>query len=324
MTYNFDPELIGFIEELPSTDISDPAALRNSREQMAGLSNVEIDTSALDIRDVDVPGPAGSPEVSIRVYRPKQQRENGPGLLYIHGGGFVLGSVDGEHASVAAIATNLNIVAVSVEYRLAPEDPYPAGVEDCYAALQWFAANASELGVDKTQIGICGQSAGGGLSAATALLARDRKGPELCFQFLGIPEVDDRLATPSMTQFVDTPMWARPNAEMSWKFYLGDNWQAGGKGVPIYAAPARAEDLSGLPPAFVTVMEFDPLRDEGINYAMKLLECGVSTELHAYPGTFHGSSLVTTAKVSQRAAKEMMEALARGLGIDQALDLTGH
>jgi acetyl esterase len=316
MTYNFDPELVDFIDALPSTDISDPAALRQSRAEMGGISNTELDTSSLDISDLKIPGPEGDPDVSVRIYRPKQPRDNGPGLFYIHGGGFVLGSVDGEHAASASIAMNLNIVVVSVEYRLAPEFPYPAPLEDCYAALQWFSANAHSLGVDNTRIGICGQSAGGGLSAGTALLARDRNGPELCFQYLGIPEVDDRLDTPSMTQFVDTPMWARPNAEMSWKFYLGDNWQPGGADVPIYAAPSRATDLSGLPPAFVTVMEFDPLRDEGINYAMKLLECGVSTELHAYPGTFHGSSLVVGAKVSQRAGKEMMEALARGLGLN--------
>ena len=315
MTYNFDPEFVDFIDTLPSIDLSDLKAVKHSRKNSFQASQ-DIDTSSLEITDLEIPGPENSPPVSIRIYKPKENRKNGPGLLYIHGGGFILGSIDGEHIGSANIAMNLNIIVVSVEYRLAPEFPYPAAIEDCYAALQWFATNAQSMGVDKTHIGICGQSAGGGLSAGTALLARDRKGPELCFQFLGIPEVDDRLNTHSMTQFVDTPVWNRPNAEMSWQYYLGDEWQPGGSDVPIYAAPSRATDLSGLPPAFITVMEFDPLRDEGINYAMKLLASGVSTELHAYPGTFHGSSMVVNAKVSQRASKEMLEALARGLGLE--------
>jgi acetyl esterase/lipase len=131
----------------------------------------------------------------------------------------------------------------------------------------------------------------------------------LCFQFLGIPELDDRLETPSMRQFTDTPLWNRPSAEYSWRWYLGD--QVGD--VSAYAAPARAIDLAGLPPAYVSTMEFDPLRDEGIIYAMRLLEAGVPVELHQYPGTFHGSSLVTTAAVSQRQAAEMIDVLRRGL-----------
>jgi len=315
MSYNFDPELKDFVNNLPSTDISDPAALRASRSAFAEMVKDDIDTSGLDIKNIEISGPTGAPAVPVRVYKPQQPSGRIPGLLYIHGGGFVLGSVDSEHAAAVAIAKALNIVVVSVEYRLAPEDPYPAGIEDCYAALEWFAGNTVSLDVDSKRIGVCGQSAGGGLAAGVALLARDRNGPELCFQFLGIPEVDDRLVTPSITQFIDTPMWDRPKAIMSWKFYLGDKWQSGGKDVPIYASPARATDLSGLPPAFVSVMEFDPLRDEGINYALKLLECGVSTELHAYPGTFHGSSIVVSAKVSQRASKDMMAGLARGLGL---------
>jgi acetyl esterase/lipase len=208
------------------------------------------------------------------------------------------------------VAGEVGAVVVSVDYRLAPEHPFPAGVEDCYAALAWLAAHAAELGVDPARIAVAGQSAGGGLAAATALLARDRGGPALCFQLLEIPELDDRLDTPSMRAFTDTPLWNRPNAVWSWKHYLG----ASHAGEPsAYAAPARAKDLAGLPPAYVSTMEFDPLRDEGILYALRLLQAGVPVELHSYPGTFHGSALLPGAKVSQRGAREVMEALRHAL-----------
>jgi acetyl esterase/lipase len=232
-----------------------------------------------------------------------------PGLLYIHGGGFILGSIESEHAGAASLCAEVDAVVANVEYRLAPEHPFPAPLEDCYAALQWFHAEAGNLGVDPAHIGVVGQSAGGGLSAGLALLARDRGGPPLCYQGLGIPELDDRLETPSMQQFTDTPLWNRPNAVMSWKHYLGE----GGGEVSPYAAPARAKDLSGLPPAYVATMEFDPLRDEGIQYAMRLLEQGVSVELHQFPGTFHGSSLMSQAEVSKRSMAELADALRRGL-----------
>jgi acetyl esterase/lipase len=143
-------------------------------------------------------------------------------------------------------------------------------------------------------------------------MARDRLGPALCFQYLGIPELDHRLETVSMTTFTDTPIWSRPAAEYSWRYYLGPT---DGEVSP-YASPAIAEDLRDLPPAYVTTMEFDPLRDEGITYALRLLQAGVNVELHSYPGTFHGSQAVTTAAVSMRAQEELMLALTRGLRID--------
>ena len=207
---------------------------------------------------------------------------------------------------------------VSVDYRLAPETPYPGGLEDCYASLLWVQQNSVALKLDPARLGVFGQSAGAGLAAATALLARERKGPKLCFQYLGIPELDDRLDTHSMRQFTDTPMWNRPNAELSWNYYLGDSLQRGADDVPCFAAPARAQDLSGLPPAYVSTMEFDPLRDEGVLYALKLMQAGVATELHCYPGTFHGSSLVASAEISRRETTEMFTVLRRGLGIPAA------
>jgi acetyl esterase/lipase len=175
------------------------------------------------------------------------------------------------------------------------------------------ASHAGELGIDADRLALLGTSAGGGLAAATALLARDRGGPALCFQMLHIPELDDRLATPSMRTFVDSPVWNRPLAVLSWKAYLGDGVDP--DDVPPYAAPARAADLSGLPPAYISTAENDPLRDEGILYGLRLLQAGVSVELHQFPGTFHGSALVTTAEVSKRAQRESTAVLRRALGL---------
>ena len=252
----------------------------------------------------------------MRIYTPEGLDKTVPGILHIHGGGFVIGDLDSEQGACLALCRGLGVVVVSVDYRLAPETPYPGPLEDCYAALQWTSNNSAQLQIDPARLAVFGLSAGGGLSAATALLARDRGGPPICFQYLGIPELDDRLQTPSMQRFVDTPMWNRPNAELSWDFYLGDQYQRGADDVPYHAAPARAEDLAGLPPAYVSTMEFDPLRDEGVAYALKLLQAGVATELHSFPGTFHGSRLFTTAEISRREAAEMFAVLRRALRIN--------
>jgi len=314
MSYAIDPELVPWLDMLPAVSFTDHESLLAARvgqsELLTAMPAYEP-TNAIDVRDTTVPGPAGAPDVPVRIYAPAGNTEPVPGLLYIHGGGFVVGDLDMFHSSVLHVVDELGVVVVSVDYRLAPEHPFPAPVEDCYAALEWFAAKASELGVDPDRIGVAGESAGGGLSAGVALLARDRGGPALCFQLLGIPELDDRLDTESMRDYVDTPLWNRPNAIFSWASYLGGTPEE----VSPYAAPARATDLAGLPPAFVTVCQFDPLRDEGIEYARRLSHAGVQAELRLYPGTFHGSSLVENAQVSRRMFDDEIEALRRGLGI---------
>jgi acetyl esterase/lipase len=318
VTYDIDPELAAVIEGLPILGFENPAAVRET--MTAGLAAFAgtIDESSLDIEDRTIPGLEGSPELVVRVYRPKQLAQTTAGLLYIHGGGFAVGDLDSEHAVAVQCARELGIVVVSVDYRLAPEHPFPAGLEDCYAALQWFHANTGELQVDPTRIAIRGGSAGAGLSAGLALMAKERGGPAICFQFLGIPELDDRLNTVSMTEFTDTPLWHRPNAILSWKYYLEPTHTPGADDVPIQAAPARAsiEDLRGLPPAYVTTMEFDPLRDEGISYALKLLQAGVSVELHSFPRTFHGSEMMSGAQVSKRGITESLGVLRRALSLD--------
>jgi acetyl esterase/lipase len=311
--YAYDSELLPFVGMLPTvTDFGDPdvlAQMRGPRPEIFGTPPPDRD----DVAKLDraVPGREGDPDVPLRIYAPKAASRAPRGCVFeIHGGGFIMGDLEMMDPWCQAVAALCDAVVVSVGYRLAPEHPFPAGLEDCYAALCWTAENAAELGLDPDRIAIAGQSAGGGLAAGTALLARDREGPKLCFQLLEIPELDDRLETPSMRAFTDTPLWNRPNAAWSWRFYLGESH--GGEVSP-YAAPARAKDLSSLPPAYVSTMEFDPLRDEGIDYALRLLQAGVQVELHSFPGTFHGSMLMASAEVSQRAIAESIGALGRAL-----------
>ncbi|MFF3372273.1 alpha/beta hydrolase [Streptomyces sp. NPDC002680] len=315
MTYDVDPELVPWMEMLQPAPMSE---YQQARENMAALLErrppYESGTP-LDVRDVRVPGPEGAPEVAVRVFSPSGRGpdERLPGLVFIHGGGFVLGSVDGLDYDAARIADQVGAVVVCVEYRLAPENPFPAGLEDCYAALTWTAAHADELGIDPERLGAGGESAGGGLTAALALLARDRGGPALCFQYLGIPELDDRLDTPSMRDYTDAPMWDTHRAGLSWDYYLGGPGLRGGPSVSPYAAPARVEDVAGLPPAYVSVCQFDPLRDEGIVYAQRLMHAGILTELHQYPGTFHGAAGIPGPAVSERMTADMLSVLRRGL-----------
>jgi acetyl esterase/lipase len=305
MAYRFDPELAPWIPMLPVLDIADVATARARSAELTAQSPSYHSPVPLTVTGRHVPGPEGAPDVAVRCYAPAGHGDPQPGLLYIHGGGFVVGSIEAEDSRARELAALAGAVVVSVEYRLAPEHPFPAGLHDCYAALTDLAKNAAELGVDPAHIGIAGASAGAGLAAATALMARDQGGPELCMQYLGIPELDDRLETASMRAYTDTPVWNRPNAVLSWQYYLG------GQQPGPYAAPARADDLSGLPPAYVDVCEFDPLRDEGISYAQRLVQAGVHTELHLYPGTFHGSSLIAGAAVAQRMSADATEAIRR-------------
>jgi len=305
-----DPELAAVVDLLPDMEALDLQARRDAITAMVdAVQTVDPDVEArVRTEDRTVPGPPGAPEVPVRIYTPTTGEGPYPLLMCFHGGAFMVGTMAMDHATGVGVADRLQAIAVAVEYRLAPENPYPAGVEDCYAATMW-AADSGELEVDRSRVVVSGASAGGALAAAVALMARDRGGPPISFQILNIPVLDDRMDTPSMQQHVATPMFHRPGAETMWDNYLGvDRGDA-----PAYAAPARAEDLTNLPPAYIQVAELDPLRDEGIHYALRLLEAGVSVELHAYPGTFHGSGLVTTAAVSRRAAREQADVLQRAL-----------
>jgi acetyl esterase len=312
VTHRFDSELQPWISMVPELDMRDLPTARALMESLKVAMPPFVQPENVELETRTVPGPSGAPDVPVLIFSPVWRGEDRPALVYMHGGGFVLGDADGDKELPALLAAEVGAVVVSVDYRLAPEYPFPAAVEDCYAALTWLAGHADQFGIDKARIGIGGVSAGGGLAAGAALMARDQGGPALCFQFLDVPELDDRLETPSMRAFVDTPLWNRPNAVESWRHYLGERTSA--DEVSPYAAPARAIDLAGLPPAYLTVCEFDPLRDEGIAYAQSLVQHGVPTELHLYPGAFHGSGgLVPTAELSRRMRAELVDATRRGL-----------
>ena len=218
-----DPELAAMIDLLPKIDLLDPVAARQAFADILAAIKIDIPgIETLDIEDRMVPGFEGDPDVSVRVYRPKPKRAGeaaptlAPGVVMIHGGGFVIGSVETEHGGVAAMAIDSGAVVVSVDYRLAPEHPYPAGLHDCYAALSYLHAEADALGVDPARVALAGASAGGGLAAATALLARDHGGPAVCFQLLQIPELDDRLETGSCRR-----SWTRPCGIVLWPSRAG-------------------------------------------------------------------------------------------------------
>lgn len=316
MTYAIDPELLPWLDMLPDLCCRDDASLRVVRATIERLGRGQSSyepAHPIEIRRTTVPGPPGAPDLPVRVYSLARRDHLVPGVLYLHGGGFVMRDLDMCDAVILHAVDELGVVVVAPEYRLAPENPFPAPVEDCYAVLCWMTATAAGLGVDAARLALVGESAGGGLAAAVTLLARDRGGSMPCFQLLDAPQLDDQLGTPSMLAYPEAPQLDRAGSVFSWRSYLGT--EPGGPGVSPYAAPARAEDLSGLPPALVAVCQFDPLRDEGIAYAQRLMHAGIPTELHHYPGTFHGSSVIESAAVTRRMISDQITALRRAFTV---------
>ena len=244
------------------------------------------------------PGQPGAPDLSLLILRPSRGGGPWPGLYHIHGGGMVMGTSRTGADELAAWVEEVGVVAVSVEYRLAPEHPHPAPVEDCYAGLAWTAAHADELGIDPSRLVIARASAGGGLAAGTALMARDRGGPALSHQILMCPMLDDRAVTASSRELDREGLWDRASNLTGWTALLGA--ACGGPDVSPYAAPARAQDLAGLPPAYIDVGTVETFRDEAIDYAARLCRVGVSAELHVWAGGFHGFDIMAPqAAVSQ-------------------------
>jgi acetyl esterase/lipase len=314
VSYAFDPALAPWAQSPDATplDFSDPAAARAAMRAMANAQAAERPPSPVDVHDALLPARQGETGVTVRVYRPHGETEPLPALLHFHWGGLVSGDLDTNHDAALRLAEQVRTVVVSVDYRLAPEHPYPHALDDGYAALEWTVERAGELGVDAERVGVFGESAGGGLAAALALLARDRGEHRLCCQALYFPGLDDRMGTPSARAFHDTPVLNRAAVHDGWRHYLG-GVAPGAPDVPAYAAPARAADLSGLPPAFLAVCEFDPLRDENLLYGRRLIEAGVACELRHYPGTFHACTALPGADVVTRMIDDGHWALRRML-----------
>jgi len=290
-----------------------PAFRAKTDELLTSMMSALPSSPNVAIEERTIPGPTGAPDIRVKIHRPVDQADTLPCFYHIHGGGMIIGGIDGEAASMAAFVEQVGCVAVSVDYRLAPEHPHPAPVEDCYAGLTWTAEHAAELRIDPDRIAVGGESAGGGLAAATVLLARDRGGPKVAFQYLIYPMLDDRNVTPSSREFAgDWPGWPREMNLLGWQALLGD--RAGGEDVSPYAAPARATDLSNLPPAYIDCGNLEVFRDEDIEYAQRLLQAGVPVEFHCWPGVFHGWELAApTADVTQRAFAARYGAMKRAL-----------
>jgi acetyl esterase/lipase len=312
---HLDPEMLPVLGTLPVLDLTDIATARAERAALAARLRAGAPPDPTVARgDHLVPG---EPPVRVRRYRPAAADRGAPlpCLLWLHGGGHVIGEVEQDDPLMERLVRRLGIAAVSVDWRRAPEHPYPAEMDDAYAALRWVYTEAERLGVDPDRIAVGGASSGGGTAAGLCLLARDRGGPPIAFQLLVYPMLDDR--TDGATQpWLSGPrsgevggLWHPAKNRLAWAAYLG-----GADPVPPYAAPARATDLSGLPPAFVATGDLDLFAAEDISYAARLVAAGVPTELHVYPGGVHGFDVfVPEGRLAGRLARDRDDSLAFAL-----------
>jgi acetyl esterase/lipase len=303
-----DPALRPLLEAWPNRMLSNETLV-----QLRALERPtpEIDRTTTSLEIVSVAGPAGAPSVHLYIYKPIGAR--GPlGCLYhIHGGGYITGSpVDLEHIH-RPLAVEVGCVIISVDYRLAPETIFPGAIVDCYAGLAWVFRNHDRLQIDVSRIGVMGESAGGGLAAALALMTRDRGEFDLAFQHLMYPMIDDRTCVRPQHPVAGEFIWHQHNNCFGWTSLLGR--APGADDVSPYAAAARADDLGGLPRTYIATGALDLFVDENIDYARRLNEAGVPIEFHVYPGAYHGFDLFADAPVSQQARRDSVQALKRSL-----------
>lgn len=286
---------------LPAMDDDLVRTIRSMRLAPVGLSDAVVRTDHVVSGDVAVP---------LRTHRARDAEGLLPCVYSMHGGGYVIGSHVQDDPLFDRLCPHLGLVGVSVEYRLAPETPYPGPLEDCYRGLVWTYEHARELGIDRDRIGVRGISAGGGLAAALALLVKQRGEVPIAFQLLDCPMLDDRQRTPS-SRLEGLPVWSRESNTYGWRSYLGA--LHGREDVPCTASPARAtdDDLVGLPPAFVSVGSVDGFLDEDVDYALRLNRVGVPTELHVYPGACHGYQLAQSCEITRQSSRDAEEWLAR-------------
>ncbi|KES04946.1 alpha/beta hydrolase [Streptomyces toyocaensis] len=318
----FDPALSAVLDAMPRGEQSEPSpesigVIRDSAAfiPLPTVADV-VGDRAIDVEERTVPGPAGAPDLDITVLRPRRRKAPVPGLYNIHGGGMISGHRHQDTPRLADLVEELGVVAVNVEYRLAPENPDPAPVEDCYAGVRWMSGNAAELGVDPRRIVVMGGSAGGGLSAGVALMARDRGAPFLAGQLLLCPMLDDGNTTVSSHQYDGSGTWQRAMNLLAWQALLGEKAGDPTADVSAYAAPARASDLSGLPPAFVEAGSAELFRDEDVDYASRIWAAGGQAELHIWQGAFHGFDVFAPDhEVTRAALSARLSWLRRVLGL---------
>lgn len=305
-----DPELLAMIDALPRFELNaDTLPLLRARPPWVEVDPADLERT--DIAQFVIPGPPGAPDVAVSVYCPVKRSGSLPCVVHIHGGGFVMGSAAGSQGALLPLAANLDCCIVSVDYRLAPETPYPGAIEDCYAALLWVNAQAELLGIDRDRIGVMGESAGGGLAAALALLIRDRAELTIAFQHLIYPMLDDRTCVKDPASSCGEFVWTREHNRFGWSSLLGR--EAGSEGVSPYAAPARATDLSQLPATYIGCGALDLFLTENLEYAARLARSGVPVEVNVYPGAFHAFNISPTSQIAARARTDSRDALRRSL-----------
>lgn len=309
------PELLAALESM-SPIMEDGLSLEELQTLWMGSidkSQIEHSTDEIAIYDQTVATSEQASPVLVRIYHPLNAKNQAamPCVLWIHGGGFIAGSVYHSDRFCKNLALACECIVVSVEYRLAPQHSHPAAIDDCYEALLWLASEETSLPVDTCRIAVAGISGGGCLTAGVVLRARDQNGPAINLQAMIVPALDHRCDSPSYTMS-DPRVLNRDKTRRLWDAYIGGN----GKDVPIYASPALAEDLSGLPPTWVSVAENDTLRDEAITYAQRLMQADVSTDLRVYRGSFHGAlTLAPEAPVNQSLVDDLYSTIRRSFSV---------
>lgn len=310
----YDPELQPILCGFNFTPTVTTAHIEGLREISSPSVDDALAGRAVVHEERTILGSGGSADLKLSIFRPavsSTKCETRPGIFYVHGGGMIAGNRFLGIGVILDWVEEFDMVCVSIEYRIPPEYPDPTPIEDCYKGLEWTSINARSIGIDSNLLMIGGSSAGGGLAAGTALLARDRGGPPLYAQVLICPMLDDRNVTVSSQQYVDEGTWSRDSNQTGWKCLLGERY--GQENVSIYAAPSRATDLSKLPPAFIDVGTAEVFRDEAVAYATLLWKSGVQAELHVWPGGFHGFDVLAPNATLSINARETRSAWVRRL-----------
>jgi acetyl esterase/lipase len=313
MGVRIDPEL-AIMEKLTLPDYADVNAVRSwLRTLMSGQPCSNPAAEGIEVENRKIEGVEGEPPVPVRIYRP---RPPATGILvYLHGGSMIMGDLEMEDAVCLRYTREAGCITIGVDYRLAPEHRFPAAINDAFATLRWAAANAHDLGAGDTGVAVGGHSSGGMLAAGVSIMSRDRRGPAPSLQMLIYAPLDDRLTAASVYQELPFDVPSRAVVGYMWRHYLGGS----GVATSAYAAPARVSDLSGLAPAYIEAPAIDRIRDDSISYATRLLQAGITTELHVLPGAVHGFDTVPGARLTAEAYAMRAFALRRAFAARGAL-----